>query len=59
MANYRAYLIGSDGHIARAEPIPCDNDAQAIAAAKRLVGEHGIELWDGTRIVIKLNKADL
>jgi hypothetical protein len=54
--DYRAYSIGPDGHIKGFEPIVCDDDEQAIAAAKRLVGAYDIELWQGTRIVTRLSK---
>jgi hypothetical protein len=55
--DYRAYLIGPDGHIVGYEPISCDTDEQAIAAARRLVGAHGIELWEGVRMVVELKES--
>lgn len=55
--DYRAYLIGPDGHIVGYEPISCDTDEQAIAAARRLVGAHDIESWEGVRMVSKLKKS--
>ena len=33
MPEYRAYIIGRDGHIQRFEPIVCADDDTAIAAA--------------------------
>jgi acetyl-CoA acetyltransferase len=36
MAEYRAYLIGSDGHFYDAFPLTCANDAEAIEMAKLL-----------------------
>lgn len=54
LAEYRAYLIGSDGHIQGYEPLICPDDDAAIAAAKRLVDSHDVELWEGTRKVILL-----
>jgi len=54
MTDYRAYLIGRNGHIQGFEPLSCVDDAAAIAAAKRLVGSHGVEVWQDARRVITL-----
>ena len=51
---YRAYIIGSDGHIASFRELACDSDADAINQAKGLVGGHDVELWNGKRLVIRL-----
>ena len=60
MAEYRAYIIGDDGHIQRFEPIVCDDDDAAIAAATRLVDGHDIEVWQAGRKVTTLkHKAGL
>lgn len=48
---YRAYLIGSDGHFASFRSIVCDNDSDAIAWAKQLSECHDVELWNGKRLV--------
>jgi hypothetical protein len=37
MAEYRAYLIGIDGHIIGQEPIVCAGDTEAIAKVQRLL----------------------
>jgi hypothetical protein len=54
MTEYRAYFIDLDGHFAGFEPMNCADDAEAIEQAKRLVERQGIELWSGTRLVIRL-----
>lgn len=43
MTEYRAYLLGYNGHIEGFEPLSCPDDAAAILAAKRLIGSHGVE----------------
>ena len=53
MAEYRAYVVGHDGHFIRFEPLICADDAEAIAKAKRLVADHDVELWSGKRFVIR------
>ena len=45
MSDYRAYLIGNDGHIFQAMNLDVPNDAAAIAAALQLVDGHDVELW--------------
>jgi hypothetical protein len=44
MAQYRAYLIGDDGHFHDVVPLVCDDDAEAIAMAERLAIDHDVEL---------------
>jgi hypothetical protein len=52
---YRAYFVGRDGHFNGFEPIVCDDDGAAIENARGLVNRHGIELWSGPRLVIRLS----
>jgi len=51
---YRAYFVGRDGHFNGFEPLICPDDIEAIDRAKRLVNNHGIELWCGARLVASL-----
>jgi hypothetical protein len=41
---YRAYIVGVDGHFVSFRAFACDNDADG----------HDVELWNGPRFVIKL-----
>ena len=45
MAEYRAYMIGDDGHFIRAIDIFCDDDDAARQRAKQLLDGHDVELW--------------
>jgi hypothetical protein len=45
MAEYRAYLIGSDGHFYDVVPLICEVDAEANVKAKQLVNGRDVELW--------------
>ena len=45
MAEYRAYLIGDDGHFYDAVPLICADDAEAMEMAKKLVIDRDVELW--------------
>jgi hypothetical protein len=55
MPDYRAYIIGIDGHFIRTEFLNRHaDDTAAIEAARLLVDGHDMELWDRDRLVIKL-----
>jgi hypothetical protein len=45
MADYRAYLIDSDGHFYDVVPLICADDAEAVQRAKQLVIDRDVELW--------------
>jgi hypothetical protein len=57
--HYRAYIIGViDGHrFLKAARFLSDHpdDATGIAAAKTLVGDHDVELWDHNRFVARFS----
>jgi hypothetical protein len=54
MAEYRAYVVGSDGHFVSFEGFTSNDDGEAIAKAERLVDGHDVELWSGERFVTRL-----
>jgi hypothetical protein len=45
LAEYRAYLIGDDGHFYDVFQLICADDAEAIEMAMRLVIDRDVELW--------------
>jgi hypothetical protein len=49
MLEYRAYVIGRDGHILYRVDILCADDEAATERALLLLDGHTIELWQGTR----------
>jgi hypothetical protein len=55
VVEYRAYLIGVDGHFYRSVPLNCADDAEAVERAKRLLNGHDIELWQLDRKVAMLD----
>lgn len=58
MRDYRAYILGIDGHrFVRVKGFSSDlpDDEAALSAAKRLVDGHEIELWDAGRLVARLS----
>ena len=51
MTDYRVYILNDKGHIQSDTVIVSADDAQAIEAAKKIVGARNVELWDGERLV--------
>jgi hypothetical protein len=45
MAEYRAYILTPDDHIAKAVDLFCPDDEAAKERAKQLVNGHDVELW--------------
>ena len=37
-----------------AHEIACANDFDALAEAERAAGEHAVEVWDGGRLVVRV-----
>jgi HJR/Mrr/RecB family endonuclease len=55
MAEYRAYLVDSDGHFFDAVHLICGDDAEAIEKAKQLAVRHDVELWQRDRKIATFN----
>ena len=53
MAEYRAYIIGVDGHFIRAVELVCPDDETAKKYARQLVDGHDVELWQLDRQIAK------
>ena len=49
MAEYRAYIVGIDGHFLRAVQLACPDDETAKEYAKQLEDGYDVELWQGDR----------
>lgn len=58
MRDYRAYILGIDGHrFIKAKEFSSHHpdDAAALKAAQQLVDGHEVELWDCGRLVARLS----
>jgi hypothetical protein len=51
---YRAYVVGPDGHFMRAHGFAAENDDAAFEHARQFVNGYDAELWSGGRFVAKL-----
>jgi hypothetical protein len=56
MAQYRAYLIGDDGHFYDAVHLIAEDDAEAMEKAKRLAVGHDVELWQLDRKIATIKQ---
>jgi hypothetical protein len=56
MPEYRAYILGSDGHFYRAVPLDCADDTEAMERAKQLLDGHDIELWQRDRKIARFDQ---
>jgi len=54
MPDYRAYKRALDNSIKEALDVACDDDIKAIAWAKQLADGDDVEVWQGTRLVVRL-----
>jgi hypothetical protein len=56
MPEYRAYIIGPDGHFMKSVPLECADDAVARKRAEQLVDGHDVELWQRDRKVARFDQ---
>ena len=54
VATYRLYCLDGANKVASAEWIDADDDKAAIEAAKILMDGHDCELWERTRLVVRI-----
>jgi hypothetical protein len=58
MQDYRAYIVGADGHIVDRVEFWCSDDDAAKAEAAQLVDGHDVELWQQGRKVADFKHKD-
>jgi hypothetical protein len=57
MPEYRACIIGLDGHILKAVEFICEDDSAAMKKAEQLVDCRNVELWEQNRKVARLKRS--
>jgi len=58
MTHYRIYTISGDGSISSPPRIvECDDDSEAIGKAQQVRNGEDVELWQGARFIIRLDRA--
>jgi hypothetical protein len=58
MIDYRAYIVGADGHFHSSKTILAEDDDHALKVAKQLVDGHDVELWQLDRKIAVLASKD-
>ncbi len=51
MKLYRFCCLDSAGRIAQSFYLSCSGDLEAIAEAESIADAHGVDVWDGGRLV--------
>jgi hypothetical protein len=60
MPDYQVYVVDDAGRILAApEVVTCDDDQRALRKAKSLANGHDLEVWQGARIVGRIESAVL
>jgi hypothetical protein len=54
VAEYRAYVVGPDGHFIGTHSFVAEHDDAAFEHARRWIDVYDVELWSGARLVAKL-----
>jgi hypothetical protein len=55
---YRAYIVGVDGHFTTCRAFRCADDSEAVTWAKQLIDGYDVELWSGERFIVRLQTND-
>lgn len=56
MPEYRIYTVKADGHLLGPPAVvECADDQDAVKEAKQLLNGQLIEIWQGTRVVMRLD----
>jgi hypothetical protein len=55
LPDYRVSFVDADGELIRSQTIDASDDREAVKKARRLLGRDDIELWDGKRLVARLD----
>ena len=58
MASYRLYALDGVSRVASGEWIEAGDDQQAIEAARKRFGDGHCEIWQGPRLVARLERVD-
>ena len=51
MSEYRAYILGPDGHVINRVDVICTDEIEARRLAKQVVDGHAVELWQSDQFI--------
>jgi hypothetical protein len=55
MTNYRVLFFDGQGRVRRTHTLECETDHEAAAHVARFRHAHAIELWLGSRLVLRID----
>jgi hypothetical protein len=55
---FRAYLLDRNNHIVKAIDLQAEDDAAASDAALDLAKNGDVEVWEGSRLVVRIPKIE-
>jgi hypothetical protein len=59
MANYRFYVLDKDDHVREPPQVfDCPDDAAAVEKAVASLNGRAVEVWDHSRLVVRLEPTD-
>jgi hypothetical protein len=56
--DYRVYYIGESGHFVGRQEMTCPSDDVALERAKQLAHGCAVELWEGGRLIARIDGHD-
>jgi hypothetical protein len=57
-ASYKVFFLDAQGRIKKSKALACASDNEAIELARGLVDGRKLELFDGCRLVLRIESAD-
>jgi hypothetical protein len=57
MALYRLHFLQPDNSVGSTTDFDCDSDAEALEKVARIFYLHALELWQGTRLVRRIDRS--
>ncbi|WP_424631433.1 hypothetical protein [Bradyrhizobium sp. SYSU BS000235] len=55
---FRAYLLDRNSHIVKAIDLQAEDDTEASDAVLDLAKNGDVEVWEGSRVVVRIPKVD-
>ena len=56
MREYRVFILGPDDRVMGSVDLLCEDEGEAIEAAKQLVNGRDVELWQLDRMIERFNR---
>jgi hypothetical protein len=57
MPQYRVHFLQPDDSVSSTTDFDCDSDEEAVEKVSRIFYLHALELWQGTRLVKRIDRS--